>query len=59
MRHFLFQWRRFNFFDKEVVKDPETSQTYDKLKVKLCPKKDSTMQWLGMQTLLFISLSFC
>ncbi|CAG2230700.1 PEP5 [Mytilus edulis] len=26
------QWRRFNFFDKEVVKDPETSQTYDKLK---------------------------
>ncbi|XP_071958560.1 vacuolar protein sorting-associated protein 11 homolog isoform X2 [Antedon mediterranea] len=29
---FLQQWRRFNFFDKEVVKHPDTNQTYDKLK---------------------------
>ena len=29
----IFQWRRFNFFDKETVKDPETSQVFDKLKV--------------------------
>jgi len=29
----FFQWRRFNFFDKEIVKDPETNQNYDKLKV--------------------------
>ncbi|XP_023235262.1 vacuolar protein sorting-associated protein 11 homolog [Centruroides sculpturatus] len=26
------QWRRFSFFDKEVVKDPETNQPFDKLK---------------------------
>ncbi|XP_015915607.2 vacuolar protein sorting-associated protein 11 homolog [Parasteatoda tepidariorum] len=26
------QWRRFNFFEKDVVKDPETSQVYEKLK---------------------------
>lgn len=26
------QWRRFNFFEKEVVKDPETSQVFEKLK---------------------------
>jgi len=31
--NFIFQWRRFNFFDKEIVKDPETNQNYDKLKV--------------------------
>ncbi|XP_033108411.1 vacuolar protein sorting-associated protein 11 homolog isoform X2 [Anneissia japonica] len=29
---FLQQWRRFNFFDKEVVKHPDTNQIYDKLK---------------------------
>lgn len=26
------QWRRFTFFEKEVVKDPETNQVFDKLK---------------------------
>ena len=29
----LLQWRRFNFFDKEVLKDSESDQVYDKLKV--------------------------
>ncbi|XP_069106820.1 vacuolar protein sorting-associated protein 11 homolog isoform X1 [Argopecten irradians] len=28
----LLQWRRFNFFDKETVKDPDTGQVFDKLK---------------------------
>lgn len=27
------QWRRFNFFDKEVVKDPATDQAFEQLKV--------------------------
>uniref|UniRef100_A0A2C9MAP2 Vacuolar protein sorting-associated protein 11 homolog n=1 Tax=Biomphalaria glabrata TaxID=6526 RepID=A0A2C9MAP2_BIOGL len=27
-----FQWRRFNFFDKEPVKDPATDQIFDQLK---------------------------
>ncbi|XP_052690623.1 vacuolar protein sorting-associated protein 11 homolog [Crassostrea angulata] len=26
------QWRRFNFFDKEILKDTESDQVYDKLK---------------------------
>ncbi|KAK7475894.1 hypothetical protein BaRGS_00032862, partial [Batillaria attramentaria] len=26
------QWRRFNFFDKELVKDPATDQPFDQLK---------------------------
>jgi len=26
------QWRRFNFFDKEAVKDPSTDQVFDQLK---------------------------
>ncbi|XP_041361621.1 vacuolar protein sorting-associated protein 11 homolog [Gigantopelta aegis] len=26
------QWRRFNFFDKEAVKDPETDQIFNQLK---------------------------
>lgn len=30
----LLQWRRFNFFDKEVLKDSESDQVYDKLKVR-------------------------
>lgn len=29
----FFQWRRFNFFDKEILKDTESDQVYDKLKV--------------------------
>lgn len=29
----FFQWRRFNFFDKEIFKDIESDQVYDKLKV--------------------------
>ena len=29
----IFQWRRFNFFDKEAVKDPSTDQVFDQLKV--------------------------
>lgn len=28
-----FQWRRFNFFDKEVVKEPEGNTVFDKLAV--------------------------
>ncbi|XP_067666114.1 vacuolar protein sorting-associated protein 11 homolog [Haliotis asinina] len=28
------QWRRFNFFEKETVKDPETDQYFDQLKDK-------------------------
>ncbi|EDO40102.1 predicted protein, partial [Nematostella vectensis] len=27
----LLQWRRLNFFDKEVLKDPQTNQTYSRL----------------------------
>ncbi|KAH3841675.1 vacuolar protein sorting-associated protein 11 homolog [Dreissena polymorpha] len=26
------QWRKFNFFDKETVKDPETNETFNQLK---------------------------
>ncbi|XP_050409252.1 vacuolar protein sorting-associated protein 11 homolog [Patella vulgata] len=26
------QWRRFNFFEKEIVKDPETEQAFEQLK---------------------------
>ncbi|KAK3087703.1 hypothetical protein FSP39_009366 [Pinctada imbricata] len=29
---YAYQWRRFNFFDKEIVKDSETDQPFDKLK---------------------------
>ncbi|XP_072041834.1 vacuolar protein sorting-associated protein 11 homolog [Amphiura filiformis] len=28
---FLQQWRRFNFFDKEVVKNPQTSEIFNKI----------------------------
>lgn len=31
---FIFQWRRFNFFDKEVVKYPDSTEVFAKLKVK-------------------------
>ncbi|CAK9303345.1 unnamed protein product [Gordionus sp. m RMFG-2023] len=26
------QWRRFNFFDKDILKDPDKNESYDKLK---------------------------
>ena len=33
MKVFVLQWRRFNFFDKEVLKDPGTTQPFTGLKV--------------------------
>lgn len=34
-------WKSFKFFDLEEVKDPDTNQPYDKLKVRW-PKSNST-----------------
>ena len=34
---FHVQGRRFTFFDKEVVKDPETGQAFDGFKVRTTP----------------------
>ena len=31
-RKMALQWRKFNFFDKDVVKDPESDQTLDRFK---------------------------
>lgn len=28
-----FQWRRFNFFDKEILRNFESNEPFDKLKV--------------------------
>jgi len=54
----LFQWRRFNFFDKELLKDGSGNEAFDKLKVKFW-HKTLVLLWYAKPKPRFFSESMC
>ena len=49
-----FQWRRFNFFDKEVLKNTTDNQPFEKLKVRI--SFPNLRPGTGIQRLLYTML---